>query len=478
MPPTHNPRRGGPRPVYRLRVDLGLDLGLADAVRDLVAEADLGRPVVCPSCGSPLVSPYSGGKRIPGGGLVCGACGAAWAAEADARALASAWRHRAAVAAVAARAALPRAVASGEALAPRADDLVGWARVGLADALLGRPPAYVGGPPWASAYAHGWAHATARLCATSSSSSSSSTADQPEPDQPEPGRPMDPINPTPDTPIHPTPIPPAVAAALVRAQARAETVARDSKNLQIGYRYSTADAIAATAREVLTAEGLAFARLRVVPVAERTLAETEIGAQSYVGDVEITWALIHTSGAALVETSRIAVICSKARPQDKATAASVTYATGQILLGLLCLDREDREHGVDSRAEGGPSPRRAPRAEPAERRQAPPADAPDERVVADVRALVDEIVELSAASPADVWFEALDACKVPRTRKGESVDRPERLTRAEAPNVRRNLAHVRDVLVEGVEIDRALVNRDNADDTRRELDEADDPGAQ
>jgi hypothetical protein len=156
---------------------------------------------------------------------------------------------------------------------------------------------------------------------------------------------------------------PALAKAIVAAQRQAQTLRRDGKG-QHGA-YTSSDEIAGVAREVLTANGLAWVRLGV-ELHEPALHSCELGNQAYVGDLVERWALVHESGGVLwASGSRMPVIASKGRPHDKAVGASLTYDAGAVLRGLLCLDREDKSTAVDQRHDEDdgrpqPEPRQAP----------------------------------------------------------------------------------------------------------------------
>lgn len=156
-------------------------------------------------------------------------------------------------------------------------------------------------------------------------------------------------------------------AALVACQHACESISRDGFNQHQKFKYSTADNVVEYARRMLTAFGLAWSRTetRVRPCA--MAFDVDIGKQAYVGDVVISWELRHESGEKLAGVSEYPVIVGSGRPHEKATQASITYGCGSILLGLLCLDREDENTRVDARDDGGaPEPaRRQPPAKPA-----------------------------------------------------------------------------------------------------------------
>jgi hypothetical protein len=347
--PRPNPKRDAGRCVYALKVDDRPEhvLALAPALAALLG-AGGARLVPCPSCSSTsaTLARDEFGRSLPRDLVRCGACGHRWAAPDERPRVSAEWRRRMALAAAAARAALPRALLRGDSLYLRAEDLPGWSRIGIADALLGRRPAHLpdaGAPAWVHAYAWGWTATLAGLLQKMTDT------------------------PTPPTTTPRSRIPVRVAQGMLRAQAAAHSLTRDANNKQIGYDYTTADQVSEACRRLLTTEGLFFTKLntRPVPRSHDLDGQLDIGNQYYSADVEITYAIVHAeSGDMMIETSTWPIIVARARPHDKAMAATVTYATGQILMGLLCLDREDRndrERNVDSRTEDVDSPPREPR---------------------------------------------------------------------------------------------------------------------
>jgi len=140
-------------------------------------------------------------------------------------------------------------------------------------------------------------------------------------------------------------LPPELAKAIVAAQTAADKLRRDGKGDK--GKYTTADAIAAEASRVLNEHGAGWMRTGL-DFAEPGLAQSDIGNQSYVGDLVQTWMIVHESGPAIIGTSRMPVVTSRGRPPDKATAASLTYDVGQILRGALCMERES-ENAIDRR---------------------------------------------------------------------------------------------------------------------------------
>lgn len=464
-----NPRRAAAAvPVYRLGVDVGFEpaLALVRALRALLVAGAVLAP--CPACDS--IGATVLGERDS---LRCGACGHEWLdAVAHAR-VAREWNRRAKLTTIAARAVLPRSVRYGECLRVAVDDLDGWGRFGIADAILGRRPAHLPAPtspPWALAYCWGWTAAWDLLVRTDPVNvkikplPQDSLDVEPKPEQVNPAPEQDPaqVGDGPgrgaDIDETPQPIPPVIAFALVAAQAAAASLGRDAKNKQHDYKYTSSDVIAEAARQLLTAQGLAFCRCGVMPTRSRGLAQAEIGNQYYVGDVVIDYALIHKSGAAWFGRSIISVIATASRPHDKAQAAAVTYATGQILMGLLCLDREARDGtSVDSRSEPRQSGHDLPAPRPAKiqraQRRTPPKPtqereqepwSTDPQVADDIHRAITRLAQATGAEQGEVFIDARRACKVPATirdanNKTLPVDRVARMRVSEALAVRKYL---------------------------------------
>lgn len=132
-----------------------------------------------------------------------------------------------------------------------------------------------------------------------------------------------------------------LAAAMVKAQASAQAVAKTSENKFHRYRYASAEALIEEGREALSGAGLALITLRweVLPAA------TE-GASSRV---HVHYLLLHTSGESISLDATTSVLPEKGRPQDKAEATALTYNLGYFIRGLLLLPREEESIAVDQR---------------------------------------------------------------------------------------------------------------------------------
>jgi len=237
--------------------------------------------------------------------------------------------------------------------------------------------------------------------------------------------------------IPPEGIPPKLAAALVAAQADAEAITRDGKNTQRGYKYTTADQVSGAARASLTANGLAWMR-RSTTVLPPGLDQCNIGNQSYPGDVLIDWVLVHESGATLTGSARVPIVAAPSRPHDKAQAASITYGSGYVLLGLLCLDRED-ENAPDRRK---PPPSMADSLGPRCRGKAGKLGEGNDKRVKEYAEHLDREV-------AAVWAGALRHADVDAQKyidAGESYPTPASLTVADGQSVRKVLTAALDKL--------------------------------
>lgn len=139
-------------------------------------------------------------------------------------------------------------------------------------------------------------------------------------------------------------------AALAKAQSEMETVGKDRKNTQSNYNYATADNMIRGSRGPLTKNGLSF----VVTWSQEPVDAQpgDIGNQFVGAVVTGHWRLFHASGGILRGTAVMDAICSRARPTDKAVAATLTYMHGFILRGLLNMDRaEESGDDVDRREE-------------------------------------------------------------------------------------------------------------------------------
>lgn len=173
----------------------------------------------------------------------------------------------------------------------------------------------------------------------------------------------------------------ALQAALAKAQGECRTIAKEKTQEQRRYKYSSAEEIIRGTRKPLSDNGLAIITTwKPVPV--EVPIEQSIGNQFVGATVKIDWILTHAEGGYLSGTCEMDAICSSARPTDKAVAATLTYATGFLLRGLLNLDREEEpaEESPDQRHDNQFQPRQQQRQQapqPRSQQQRPPRqDAP------------------------------------------------------------------------------------------------------
>lgn len=146
---------------------------------------------------------------------------------------------------------------------------------------------------------------------------------------------------------------PELWAALAKAQGAIATVGKDGTNTQRGYQYSTADAMLAAGRTVLSKNGLSM--ISTFEALEGHRPAGDIGNQHIAARVLIWWVLGHEGGGIIKGCATMDAIGSKARPPDKAVAAAVTYGLGFVMRGLLNIDRgEEDEHSPDRRPEPEP----------------------------------------------------------------------------------------------------------------------------
>jgi len=146
--------------------------------------------------------------------------------------------------------------------------------------------------------------------------------------------------------------------ALVAAQRAAMAVGKDAENTYHKYKYASAEAVIAEARQALNGAGLALTLLswgRHLPVA---------GDHPHTR-IEVHYRLLHEEGVALDLSASSYVIPEKGRPADKAEAGALTTNLSYVLRTLLLLPREDEGTSPDTRDDRNYEPQRlAPRASP------------------------------------------------------------------------------------------------------------------
>lgn len=134
-----------------------------------------------------------------------------------------------------------------------------------------------------------------------------------------------------------------VFAALVKAQLTAHAVGKDSRNTQQGYDYASSESVVTECRQALNACGLALLRVHweFRELENPRLTQTKRGGtMGHLGNVSVTYLLIHESGESIrFDPVAAPVIISPGRAEDKALAAALTYLNGYFNLGLLQLPR-------------------------------------------------------------------------------------------------------------------------------------------
>ncbi|HEU4368312.1 MAG TPA: ERF family protein, partial [Methylomirabilota bacterium] len=133
---------------------------------------------------------------------------------------------------------------------------------------------------------------------------------------------------------------PALNKALAAAQRRAQAVEKDAQNTFHKYKYASAEAIIAEAREALSAEGLAVFPLSIDR--DPTQVDHKWGEgvdkdgkpDQYIDvprRVLARYLLLHESGEEREFSSSVPVIPEKGRPEDKAEFGSRTENLGYAL---------------------------------------------------------------------------------------------------------------------------------------------------
>lgn len=168
--------------------------------------------------------------------------------------------------------------------------------------------------------------------------------------------------PDPDPPTYaPFSLPPAIAAALVQAQASIRGAAhnaavkhdtKDSRGNVTGsrtvYTYTSSESLIAAAREALTGAGLC-----VISEGWRAFPRVEDGGLWH----EQQFLVVHTSGAVWRPAAvSLPAIEGRGRPIDKAMLGVDTTLHGYFLRSLLQIDRPDTEEEISARNDDGHEP--------------------------------------------------------------------------------------------------------------------------
>ena len=193
---------------------------------------------------------------------------------------------------------------------------------------------------------------------------------------------------------------PALYAALSRAVASAQAVAKGSENTYSHYKYASAEALIEESRGHLSAEGIAVLprAWAVVPLASGPVSSGG-KAGMYFADVVVTYLVTHKDGGFEVCQAATPACTDNGRPQDKAVATALTYSLGYFLRSLLLLPRVDAEHDVDQRDDRQERSQR----QRTERKPAAQESAYDvEYVITAIRAATDDnVMQLIATDIAD-----------------------------------------------------------------------------
>lgn len=174
------------------------------------------------------------------------------------------------------------------------------------------------------------------------------------------------------------PIPASVAAGLVRARRAVRPVEKDSKNTHHGYKYASADDVAAEGLRALNEGGLAFLTLSwvLVSIDRPRVIAAEDGSVQSVPDtatrLRCVHALVAEDGASVEITTDLPVLPDRGRPEDKAALGALTESYAYAIRGLLGIPRVDESISVSGRDDTPPA-RKAPLAA---RPLAPPAADP------------------------------------------------------------------------------------------------------
>lgn len=146
-----------------------------------------------------------------------------------------------------------------------------------------------------------------------------------------------------------------LSEALLAAQLEVERIAKESKNNHHSYRYTSAEAMIAYARPLLTRHGLVLRAKghRYIDLGTEEEPGPEKGDPNLatkVMAVEATFFLMHVPSRESDEWTHQLMACpSKGRPWDKASLGTQTELLGYALRDLLLIDRGDDQPSVSGR---------------------------------------------------------------------------------------------------------------------------------
>lgn len=236
---------------------------------------------------------------------------------------------------------------------------------------------------------------------------------------------------------------PDMLAALAKAQAEVQTVGKDGRNKDKNYNYSSAEAMIRGSRKPFGDNGLAFISSWTRQPLDA--ADQDIGNQFVCANVQMHFALTHASGGVISGTAEMDAIGSRARPPDKAVAATLTYMRGFVLRDLLNIDRADEDaDAVDRRDEGNGWSRGAERPQPQRgKRETQQIAAPkrDEKAEAARAAMIDLSKKVLAVATELGWKRDIATIAGQALGKpwDQQRDRTTRYTADEYEAIRRDL---------------------------------------
>lgn len=148
-------------------------------------------------------------------------------------------------------------------------------------------------------------------------------------------------------------IPPALAEALLRAQARVTGVGKYARNEQQGYDYTSAEDLIAIGGQAMAAEGVGLVPVDTqVGPWEVQRQETKGGMKEYlVANVRRTFLLFERGGAAITIGFDAPAVQSAGRPADKAVLATMTESLGYAIRDTLTVARGQDKYDISGRAD-------------------------------------------------------------------------------------------------------------------------------
>ena len=146
--------------------------------------------------------------------------------------------------------------------------------------------------------------------------------------------------------LHMLDLDPAIAAALVDAQALIQPVGKTATNKHLDYKYASGDDIVAEGRGALNSAGLALIALRswITETPFQWADEKGVIHDDVNLRLNVVYQLLHRSGVAYTFSAfSVPVIPERGRPIDKAEAGARTYALSYFIRELLLIPRVSAE---------------------------------------------------------------------------------------------------------------------------------------